>query len=160
MRDQETNCILIFLTVTLYVLPIYVDLLVNGWVRTFSYFAADTFYYLTVARNFSDLGIFSFDGEYITNGFIHLAGNYRISLPIYVSGACFRGCIFGGCSDASVILISLTIVLLGWAYKNWFGEVPSWFLFLPIGVYALVSYPSSLRNIVRFYNGMESAPCS
>ncbi|HNZ01966.1 MAG TPA: hypothetical protein PKJ34_12190 [Anaerolineaceae bacterium] len=161
IQNQKTNCILIFLTVTLYVLPIYVDLLVNGWVRTFSYFAADTFYYLTVARNFSDLGIFSFDGEYITNGFHPLwqvitGYLYRFMSAGHVSEAVYLVAVL----TLSVILISLTIVLLGWAYKNWFGEVPSWFLFLPIGVYALMMSPILHRygTLWSFSNGMESAP--
>ena len=50
-------------------LPPLVDLLWNGWERVFSYFAADVFYYLTVARNLASGMGASFDGEYTTNGF-------------------------------------------------------------------------------------------
>ena len=57
------------LTGCIYVLPVLYDLLRHGWERIFTFFAADTFYYLTVARNFARIGLFSFDGEFPTNGF-------------------------------------------------------------------------------------------
>jgi hypothetical protein len=50
-------------------LPPLVDLLWNGWERVFGYFAADSFYYLTVARNIASGSGASFDGEFTTNGF-------------------------------------------------------------------------------------------
>src|SRR4051812_22736993 len=57
------------ITLSLLCLPIVADLVISGPPRPFGYAAADTFYYLDVARNVARHGSFSFDGEHATNGF-------------------------------------------------------------------------------------------
>ncbi len=164
MKEPQSNFrdrIIIFLTVAFYVLPIYFDLLLNSWVRTFSYFAADAFYYLTVARNYSQLGIFTFDGEYITNGFhplwqVMTGYLYRFTGWLHFSEPANLVAVL----TLSVILISFAIVLLGMTFKNWLGTVPTWFIFLPVGLYAVMMSPILHRygTLWSFSNGMESAP--
>ena len=62
VRDR----VLVGLALAMLVGPPLLDLLLNGWKRVFSYFAADTFYYLTVARNLALQGSPTFDQERAT----------------------------------------------------------------------------------------------
>lgn len=51
------------------VLPVFFDLLISDRSRPFGYLASDAFYYLTVARNWAQTGLSTFDGTYLTNGY-------------------------------------------------------------------------------------------
>ena len=50
-------------------LPVYFDLIISDQSRPFGYLASDSFYYFTVARNWAQTGLSSFDGTYLTNGY-------------------------------------------------------------------------------------------
>ncbi|NCD41037.1 MAG: hypothetical protein EOL88_03005 [Bacteroidia bacterium] len=66
------NRFILILSVFAFVLTLYPFVLsfyMSGTSACFSYFAADAFYYLTVARNTSWLPVFSFDSICPTNGF-------------------------------------------------------------------------------------------
>jgi hypothetical protein len=56
-------------SILLVLLPVAVNLRTEGIKSIFGYFAADTFFYLAVAKNSSWFPAFSFDGIYPTNGF-------------------------------------------------------------------------------------------
>lgn len=56
-------------SILLVLLPVAVNLRTEGIKSIFGYFAADTFFYLAVAKNSSWMPAFSFDGIYPTNGF-------------------------------------------------------------------------------------------
>src|SRR5678816_4320631 len=63
------SAIVMGLTLLLLVVPVLVDLVVSPRVRPFGYSAADTFYYLTVARNIARHAAMSFDGTVWSNAF-------------------------------------------------------------------------------------------
>lgn len=161
MQKKQKNTWILTLTIALYVLPIYIDLWINGWMRVFSYFAADTFYYLTVARNFGRISIFSFDGEHITNGFhplwqVMTGYLYRLVDGLKLS----EPGVLVAVLTLSMLFIALAIFLLGRAFINFFGQLSAWFLLLPIGTYALLMAPIHPRygTLWSFTNGMESTP--
>ena len=82
--------------------PVLVDLVVSGKRRLFSYFAADAFYYLEVARNWAHNGTLSFDGQRATNGFhpawqLLFGGAYRIGQAI-------------GLGDTAMLYVDLLLV--------------------------------------------------
>ncbi|HVI04204.1 MAG TPA: hypothetical protein VM869_36185, partial [Enhygromyxa sp.] len=52
----------------MFAIPIVVDLAINPR-RVFGYLVPDVFYYLTIARNHHESGLWSFDGEHATNGY-------------------------------------------------------------------------------------------
>jgi hypothetical protein len=56
-------------TVLLFAVPALVDLWSSPVRAPYRWLAADTFYYLTVSRNFARHGRFAYDGEHASNGF-------------------------------------------------------------------------------------------
>ncbi len=58
-----------WMTAIALLLPPVVDLFMNGFARAGHFLASDAYYYLTIGRNAIDLGYFTFDREYPTNGF-------------------------------------------------------------------------------------------
>lgn len=140
-------------------LPPLIDLLWNGWERVFRYFAADAFYYFTLARNLaSGMGV-SFDGEYTTNGFHPLWQFYTALL--YAVGA------FAGLGDSAflvkvflscLLLIALATALVGSSFRLALGRVPAAFPVFPVGLYALstASLQPLYGSLWSFANGMET----
>jgi hypothetical protein len=157
--------------------PILIDLLRAPRSRPFGYVAADTFYYLSVARNMVERGSPSMDGVHAINGF-H---------PIWqlVAAMTYAGCKALGHPHATVlaiVLVSLVFAvagvwLLGRAIERAVGYLPIPFAALPFGVYALCvlhyhrlaeadhytmegsalgTYPV-LGTLFSFVNGMESS---
>jgi hypothetical protein len=126
--------------VALVIAPVLIDLLVRGRRRAFSYFAADAFYYLQVARSWADHGKVSFDGTRATNGFhplwqIVLAAIWRPSRLVLSE------------ADTLVLVVVLGAVLLGVATVllaralHDAGWLTPWFVALPFGAYALLIAP-------------------
>ncbi|HEX6274616.1 MAG TPA: hypothetical protein VFZ53_16345 [Polyangiaceae bacterium] len=163
------------LGVTLLVLcaPVAIDLGVSSRVRPFGYAAADTFYYLTVARNIARHGSVSFDGVHPTNGFHPLWQ--------FVTAALHFGTEKLGMAEHTVlatVVLSLVFVaggvaLLGLAFAN-SGRLTPLFALLPVGVYGLLLAPFWLARrswlaehsmegpfplygtLFSYVNGMES----
>lgn len=142
-------------------LPIIVDLLANGATRVFFYFAGDTFYYLTVARNFGHTGQFTFDQEHPTNGFHPL---WQILTGLLYRAANMLALPDGSWEIVLVLLVSLllvatSMVVLGAAFIRCRGRVPLSFVLLPIG-YGLLTFPAGTQynSAWSFVNGMESGP--
>jgi hypothetical protein len=157
----------------LLVLPVLVDLARSPRERPFGYAAADTFYYLGLARVAVEQGSLSTDGVHPTNGFHPLW--QLITIVVYAV------CHLLHQTDAALlvlVLVSLACVagalwLLGEAFRRTSGSVPTAFVVLPIGVYALLaSYywhvgPPNANGglegplpvygtLYSFVNGMES----
>lgn len=156
MRDQ------VLLTLGLATLtgPPLLDLLVNGWKRVFWYFAADTFYYLTVARNLALHGSLSFDQERTTNGFHplwqFLTGLlYKLTSLLGLPDSAFLVLVF----LTGLALLGLALVVLASCFRLALGRVPSAFPLLPVGLYALATWPIDPQygSLWSYANGMESA---
>lgn len=141
-QQRSSRRSVIALAVGVLAVPVVGDLLVSGRRRVFSYFAADAFYYLVVARNWALHGVVSFDGHRPTNGFhplwqVLLTGLYRVTTAagggttavLYVD-------LFTG-----VVLVALALVLLGRAIALARGRLTPWFAAVPLGAYALLLLP-------------------
>ena len=60
---------IIVVTLLCFCIPVVCDLALSGPSGPFHYFASDTFYYLTVARNIAQLGSATYDQSHLVNGF-------------------------------------------------------------------------------------------
>jgi hypothetical protein len=129
-----TRRTLVWLTIAVFLLPLFVDLAVTGVRWPFGWLASDSFYYLTVARNINAIGKCSFDGERLTNGFHPLwqllsAGVYAVSPESAVL-------------TITVLVNAALIALAIWLLARAFGdELPPLFALLPVGFYALMVSP-------------------
>lgn len=152
---------IVAITGSLYALPIIGDLVIYGWQRAFSFFAADAFYYLTVARNYALTGIFTFDGIFPTNGFhplwqVMLGVLYKVGLIFSIPDSAILVIVL----FLSLILILGGLICIGQAFKLANGSIPVWLLLLPTGIYALLLAPFEPRfgSLWSFTNAMETAP--
>jgi hypothetical protein len=126
-------------TCALMAIPVLVDLARSPRDRPFGYAAADTFYYLGVARTAIESGSISTDGVHATNGFHPL---WQLA-TIAVYGVCHA---FGQRDAALLWLILLSLAcavaalwILAQAFQRGCGRVPTLVATLPIGVYALLA---------------------
>jgi len=149
------------ITGSLYALPIVGDLVIYGWQRAFSFYAADAFYYLTVARNYAQTGVFTFDGVFPTNGFhplwqVWLGILYKIGLTFSIADPTILVVVL----LFSLLLILGGLIFIGKAFKLAKGYIPVWLLLLPTGIYALLLAPFEPRfgSLWSFTNAMETAP--
>ncbi len=127
--------------IALLVLPVLLDLRASGDFGSYRYVAADSFYYLTVARNAAIMGRFSFDQERATNGFQPLW--QMLLVPVYHVAR------WGGISDSGFlgIVIVLNLLLISVALY-WTAIVvreraalSPLFVLMPVGVMALLISP-------------------
>lgn len=168
---------LIALTIILFCGPVVCDLVLSGRSTPFHYFAADAFYYLTVGRNLSDRGLFSYDQTYSTNGF-HPLWQVMVGGLFWISHRL-------GISDSTILFLVVLLGMTGIAVGIWlFGRalvyaqesMPICFLLFPIGAYGIGMAPLWLRygsrlaaqnhqegsmpvygTLWSYANGMESA---
>ena len=152
---------IIAITGSLYALPIIGDLVIYGWQRAFSFYAADAFYYLTVARNYAETGVFTFDGIFSTNGFhplwqVLLGILYKIGLVFSIPDLTILVLVL----FLSLLLILGGLIFIGKALKLAKGSVPVWLLMISSGTYALLLAPFEPRfgSLWSFTNAMETAP--
>jgi hypothetical protein len=145
--------------VLLFLGPVLLDLLVNGAQQAFAYLAADTFYYLVVARNAAELGQLSFDQLHPTNGF-------HPGWQLLLTGL-YQGYAWFGTSELSRLLgmmalqgacMAAALVLLGDALRQARGRVPATLVALPLGAYTLLTSPIApwYGSWWAYLNGMES----
>lgn len=143
-------------SVLLVLLPVVVNLRTEGIKSIFGYFAADTFFYLAVAKNSSWLPAFSFDGIYPTNGFhplwqflVKALGNW---LSLDSKGLIYLAFIF------SWICISIAAPLLVLCANSITRRsLLSLASVFPGFVYLISGFANSFYgNIWSFINGMES----
>lgn len=122
--------------------PVVVDLLLSQRAAPFRYFTSDAFYYLNIARNFANTGLFSFDGVHPTNGFhplwqLLVAFLYKACLVLHLNDLayCYLVVLLG------TAFLTLAVLILGRTISRTRGEVPTSFTLLPVGVYAFVLSP-------------------
>jgi len=159
MRNRKDE-LLNWLTVALFAGPILLDMGINGWKRSFFYFAADAFYYFTVAQNFAVKGFFTFDQQFPTNGFhplwqFLLALLYRVAKALSLS----QPVILTSTILINVAFISVAIWLLGRCFIDTTHRLPTAFLVLPVGLHGLLISPiyDRYNSLWSYANGMESA---
>ena len=128
----------------------------------FGYFAADAFYYLTIAKN-SVLGFMTFDGEKVTNGFQPL-WQYLLLLIFKLSG---HGQPFQLALTfwTSVGLTTLGLIFTGWAIQSITRSLSAALWLIP-GLFFILSridttstWDTGLTytySVWAFMNGMET----
>ncbi len=158
-------------TVLLFLLPALIDVFSDP-VRPYGYLAADAFYYFTVAVNWVDFGIPSFDQLHPSNGF-HPLWQWVVTLLYAVlKGLGFsRLALVPVAVVACLLMVSTTIVLLGLARTRQ-ERISPLFVLLPMGAWPLLISPvwwdsraevSQYRitplfgTLWNFSNGLESA---
>lgn len=145
------------LTLALLVGPVLVDLATSIRNRPFGYSAADTFYYLVVARTIVREGIVSFDGAFWSNGFHPLwqavcALVYGFSKLVGLERHLVLVVVLTG-----LALIACGLWLLSRAWLRAYGRVSPAFVILPLGVYSLLLAPTfwDCRAVQSAAPGME-----
>jgi hypothetical protein len=126
----------------LLVVPVLADLALNGTRGLFRYVAADSFYYLQVARTWAETGLPSFDGTRATNGF-HPLWQAMLAATAEVLQAVGLGdtaLLWAGVLG-SLALLLVAVVLLGHTLASAHGAVTPWFALLPLGLYAVTLIP-------------------
>jgi hypothetical protein len=141
LRQQVRSIpIVCWLTIALLCAPVLVDLTRSPARHAFGYVAADTFFYMTVARNIARHGVPSFDGVHPTNGF-HPFWQGACALVYFLAERV-------GLTDCAVlfaVLLGLALIAAGVAFialafqKS--GPLSPTFVILPFGIYALLNVP-------------------
>ena len=126
------------ISVGLTVLPALLDLWVGGARRAIGYFAADAFYYLTVARNLLDYGTTTFDQDTITNGY-HPLWQFALALMMWMwrAAALSEPTQLVLTAAAGVCLNGAAVYLLGRAIWKARGRLSTAFLLIAVGPYAI-----------------------
>ena len=163
-------------TILLFVLPALADLLSSPTRASYHWIAADTFYYLTVGRNFARHGILAYDGEHPSNGFQPLwqlwasvSEFFRERLGLGPIGPFLL--VLSG-----LAMIALALGLLGATLRR-ARRLSVLFLIAPVGLYGLSVLPAwviGFKPLIAhghgdwfmpvfgtawsYVNGMESAP--
>ena len=137
--------------------PPLISLISFGVDGIFKYFASDTFYYIGIANNSSWSPLFSFDGEYPTNGFHPLFQVYlKAIFNIFFENNIEKQIVFIYFNSiillaASSILISYSLIKLGYSkVLTVIAVVPGFF-------HIFFSDLSQQGNFWYFNNGMESS---
>ena len=146
------------LAIALFVIPVLFDLAVSGVRGGYRYVAADSFYYLTVARNAATTRRFTFDQERATNGFhplwqVLLVPLYMIAAWIGFSDATFLGIVV----VFNLLLISMALYWIARVLKEGDALAPL-FILMPVGVMAVMISPIWLalgQTGVRGQSGPE-----
>ena len=155
-RSEFTTSLIVFLAI---IYAPVLSYLVSGSSAYFKFFAADTFYYLTIAANTSWSTIASFDGTYPTNGFHPL---WQFLLKIIFSG-------FDDISQPqqisitfwlSVFLVGISGSIIAYALKKTEIINSTWLIFLALSpgfLYFFLALPNpNYGNLWSYVNGMES----
>lgn len=124
--------------------PTLLDLCLSGPERVFGWIAPDTFYYLVYARETLAAGMFSYDGVHWSNSFHPL---WMLPLVLVQAVQPYRGT-----AVDLYVLVVICACLQGGALYLWArvfqrpdGSLTSWFLALPVGLYALLACGFTLR---------------
>jgi len=133
-----------WLIASLTTLPALLDLLISDRSRPFGYLASDAFYYLTVARNWAQTGLSTFDGELLTNGY-HPLWQWALTALYWLNERL-------GYSEASLLTtVNVICVLLVGAGLKWSVDAITLksratatyllCLALPVGLFSLLCAP-------------------
>ena len=136
--DQIWSRWVLTISVGLTVFPALLDLWIGGARRAIGYFAADAFYYLTVARNLLDYGTTTFDQVTITNGY-HPLWQFALALMMWVwrAAALSEPTQLVLTAAAGVCLNGAAVYLLGRAIWKARGRLSTAFLLIAVGPYAI-----------------------
>jgi len=136
--DQRWSRWVLAISVAITVVPALLDLWAGGARRAIGYFAADAFYYLTVARNLLDYGTTSFDQVTVTNGY-HPLWQFALALMMWVwrAAALSEPMQLVLIAASGVCLNGATVYLLGRAIWNAYGRLSTAFLLIAVGPYAV-----------------------
>ncbi len=166
---QRFERVTVALTLLLIVGPVLVDLAHGGARRAFGYVAADSFYYLTIARNVVEHGVVSFDQIRPTNSF------HPLWQLVTVGVVALMGVEWG---VLGVVLVGTSMIGGGFLLlvRAWRTPVGPGVLTLPVGAFGLLLSPlwwAALGNLPHhghtsgsfplfgttwsFANGMESS---
>jgi hypothetical protein len=134
--------------------PVLLDLALSDRSRPFGYAAADSFYYLTIARNMARHGVPSFDGQHATNGFHPL---WQLVAALLHFATEHLG--VGRHTLLVLLLVNLALVagglwLLGRAITEK-GRLSALFVLLPVGAYGLLVAPFWLTHQADLASSME-----
>ena len=157
--SQRLGQVVIASAVALLVVPIVADVIASGPERLFGYVAADTFYYLVVARHIGE-GVVAFDGVHPSNGF-HPLWQALVSIP-YLLGLFGRPTVteLAFTLVLSLLCLSAAVLVLGLALRRDDGSLNPLFAALPVGAYALIVSPAWLTlspQVLRDQNPLEGS---
>ena len=130
------------ITIGAFALPPIFDLLLSDKRASFHYLAADSFYYLTVARNLVELGSPTFDEVHLTNGFHPLW--QALLTGLFAAGrsvGAAESVLLSATVVLGVLLISAGIFALARAFSDEDGRLPLLFMTLPVGLYGFAISP-------------------
>jgi hypothetical protein len=127
-------------TVALAVVPVIVDLWTADETRVFGFLVADFFYYITVARNFVEHGLLSFDQMSQTNGFHPLWQLMLIVLQRIASNSDWSDIfLFRTIIVVNLVLIGVGLTGIAMAWREAEGRLPALFPLLSPGVFAVLT---------------------
>jgi hypothetical protein len=141
--SRRLGQVVIASALALLVVPIVADVIASGPARLFGYVAADTFYYLVVARHIGE-GVVAFDGGHVSNGF-HPLWQTLVSIP-YLLGLFRQPAVteLAFTLVLSLLCVAAAVLVLGLALRRDDGSVNPLFAALPVGAYALIVSPAWL----------------
>jgi hypothetical protein len=157
--SRRLGQVVIASAVALLVVPIVADVIASGPGRLFGYVAADTFYYLVVARHIGG-GVVAFDGGHPSNGF-HPLWQALISIP-YLLGVFRQPAVteLAFTLVLSLLFVAAAFLVLGLALRRDDGSLNPLFAALPVGAYALIVSPAWLTlspQMLRDQNPLEGS---
>jgi hypothetical protein len=157
INNQALIISILVISVTLYT-PI-VNFIISGQNAYFNFFAADTFYYLTIANNTSWDNIFSFDGINSTNGF-HPLWQFTLKSAFFFFNLNNKDTQIAYTYWLSVILVTASSAIIAYRLRknNWIASSSLILLSLTPGfLFFLLCLPNSnYGHIWSYMNGMES----
>jgi hypothetical protein len=162
MKPESKNNQLILLLILVFSTTIYppvINYLISSPSAYFNFLAADTFYYLTIAKNSSWINVASFDGIYSTNGF-HPLWQFLLKTIFFFFNINNKINQISFAYWSSVILITVSSTILAYSLRR-NNQITSTSLILlaltPGYLFFLLSVPNSnYGHIWSYMNGMES----
>ncbi|HJX64620.1 MAG TPA: hypothetical protein VJ860_11805 [Polyangia bacterium] len=154
---RQASVAIILATCLLLGLPVLADLAGDPVRRPFGYAAADTFYYLSVARNIVLHGSVSMDGTHATNGFhplwqLLVAACYGFAHVLHRPSTALLLAIL-----TSLAFLVAAVWVIGQTLLRSSRAIPFIFLGLPFGLYALLVLPQWAidPNVIALAGGGE-----
>lgn len=154
----------LLVAVCLTLVPVAADLAAGGRAVPIRYFAADAFYYHTVARHIAEGGALSFDGIHPTNGFhplwqAALAALYFASMRLPWGELGYLVSVL----VVSAVLVAASVWLIGAGLIRKDRPLPASFVLVPVGIYPLLLLPYwftavDFFGLVRWSQGTPPLP--
>ena len=152
--------ILVLAAVLSFLVPSLVDLFSTSWRRrAFGWVAADTFYYLTVARNIARYGRVAYDQANPNNGFHPLWQAICAGVAILLRALHSEESLVIAVVLIGLGLVAASIPLLAWFLSASGAPLSVLFPLLPVGFYALLILPAWARGTtsITLQNPLEGA---